>query len=43
VTAARMVFDHIGAVRWSRRAAAVALEMDGPASGSPGPASGLRP
>jgi hypothetical protein len=43
VTAARLVFDHIGAVRWSRRAAAVALEMDGPAAGSPGPAPGLRP
>jgi hypothetical protein len=30
VLAARTVFDHIGAVRWSQRAAAVLRSMDGP-------------
>lgn len=43
VRAARMVFDHIGAPRWSRRSAGVLQQVDGPAAGDPGPASGLRP
>jgi len=41
VVAARELFDHIGAVRWSRRAAAVLHTMVDPAPEDPGRASGL--